>query len=97
MAPLHRKIPKKMREALENLGYNPDNHRSQGVSVHLLDWADIIVCMGNVHEQYISTHYPQHSNKVRNWQIKDPHFATGTELHRQVAGQIQQRTLAEFC
>jgi protein-tyrosine phosphatase len=97
VAPLHRKIPRKMREVLENLGYCPHNHRSQGISADLLDWADVIVCMGNVHEKYIIVHYPQHCHKVTNWLVDDPHFAVGTEKHYSVANQIQELVLSRFC
>jgi protein-tyrosine-phosphatase len=85
-----------MRTALEKLGYDPNNHRSQGVSVELLEWADEIIVMGNVHEKFISEHHPEHSNKVENWVIRDPHFEPGYEVHREVARQIQQRVLDRF-
>jgi protein-tyrosine-phosphatase len=86
-----------MRLALEELGYDPSNHRSQGITEELLQWADKIVVMGNAHEKFIAEHYPQYSTKVTNWQIKDPHFATGNELHREVARQIQQLVQLNFC
>jgi protein-tyrosine-phosphatase len=86
-----------MREALEKLGYNPYNHRSQGITAELLEWADAIVCMGNVHERFISEHHPQHAGKVTNWLVDDPHFATGTEKHHAVAKQIQELVLNRFC
>jgi protein-tyrosine-phosphatase len=78
-----------MRMALEELGYNPNNHRSQGVSEELLAWADKIVIMGNAHEKFITEHYPQYLTKITNWNVKDPHFATGNELHRKVAKEIE--------
>jgi protein-tyrosine-phosphatase len=86
-----------MREVLENLGYYPHNHRSQGISADLLDWADVIVCMGNVHEKYMTVHYPQHCHKVTNWLVDDPHFAVGTEKHYSVAKQIEELVLSRFC
>lgn len=85
-----------MRLALEELGYNPNNHRSQGLTPELLEWTDIIVCMGNVHERFIATNYPQQSHKVTNWLVDDPHFAVGTEKHRAVAKQIEELVLSRF-
>jgi protein-tyrosine-phosphatase len=85
-----------MRLALEELGYDGSTHRSQGISESLLSWADVIVCMGNVHEKHIAEHYPEHSHKVSNWLVKDPHFATGNELHRAVAKQIQEQVYLRF-
>jgi protein-tyrosine phosphatase len=96
VAPLSRKIPSKMRLALEELGYDPNNHRSQGITESLLSWADKIVVMGNVHDKHIAEHYPEHSHKVSNWMVKDPHFATGNELHRAVAREIQHLVQLNF-
>ena len=93
---MSRKIPRKMLLALEELGYDGSNHRSQGITEELLSWADKIVVMGNVHEKYIGTHYPEHSHKVSNWLVKDPHFAIGNELHREVAKQIQEQVYLQF-
>jgi protein-tyrosine-phosphatase len=85
-----------MRLALEELGYNPNNHRSQGITEELLQWADVIVCMGNVHQKFIATNYPQHSTKITNWLVDDPHFAVGTEKHRAVAKEIEAKVLSHF-
>ena len=85
-----------MRLALEELGYDPNNHRSQGITESLLSWADKIVVMGNVHDKHIAEHYPEHSHKVSNWMVKDPHFATGNELHRAVAREIQHLVQLNF-
>ena len=85
-----------MRLVLEELGYDPSNHRSQGITEELLAWADKIVVMGNVHEKYIAERYPQHSHKVSNWLVKDPHFAIGNELHYEVAKQIREQVYFEF-
>ena len=93
---MSRKIPRKMLLALEELGYDGSNHRSQGICESLLQWADVIVCMGNVHEKYVGTHYPEHSHKVSNWLIDDPHFATGMDKHREVAKQIQEQVYLQF-
>jgi protein-tyrosine-phosphatase len=97
VAPLSRKIPRKMRLALEELGYNPNNHRSQGITEELLTWADKIVVMGNAHWKFLEQHYPEHLTKATNWLVKDPHFATGNELHRAVAKEIQQLVQLNFC
>jgi protein-tyrosine-phosphatase len=86
-----------MRLALEELGYDPNNHRSQGISESLLSWADEIIVMGNAHEKYIAEHHPEYLNKVSNWRVRDPHFATGNELHREVARQIEELVLLKFC
>lgn len=96
VAPLKKEIPRKMRTALEGLGYDPDNHRSQGISEELLYWADIVVVMGNVHRRFIADNFPQHEGKVENWNIKDPHFEPGCEVHRQVAKQIECLVKKQF-
>ena len=96
VAPLHRKIPRKMLLALSELGYDGTEHRSQGISPELLSWAEIVVCMGNVHEKYVASNHPEHINKVINWLVRDPHFATGMDLHRQVAQQIRDLTYLHF-
>lgn len=96
VAPLSRRIPRKMRLALEELGYDPNTYRSQGITEELLQWADKIVVMGNVHERYIANNYPQHSAKVTNWLVDDPHFATGIEKHRAVAKQIEELVISRF-
>jgi protein-tyrosine-phosphatase len=85
-----------MREALEELGYDPNSHRSQGITPELLAWANKIVVMGNVHERYIAERHPEFSHKVSNWNVKDPHFATGNELHRTVAKQLMQQIYLQF-
>ena len=85
-----------MRLVLEELGYDPNNHRSQGITESLVEWATVIVCMGNVHQKYIAEYYPEHSHKVSNWLVKDPHFATGNELHYEVAKQIRDQVYLQF-
>lgn len=89
-------MPLKMRKAVAELGYDGDPHRSQAITKELVDWADIIVCMGNVHENYINQHYPEHSWKAMNWQVKDPHFAQGDEEHKSVAKQIRELVFHHF-
>ena len=96
VAPLGRKIPRKTLLALEELGFDGTSHRTQGLTPDLLQWADVIVCMGNVHEKHIAEHYPQHSHKVTNWLVKDPHFATGMEMHREVVKQIREQVYLQF-
>jgi protein-tyrosine-phosphatase len=86
-----------MRLALEELGYDPNNHRSQGITEELLQWADKIVVMGNAHWKFIEQHYPEHLTKTTNWNIKDPHFALGNELHRAVAKEIEHLVQLNFC
>jgi len=85
-----------MRLTLEELGYNPNNHRSQGISEELLAWADKVVVMGNAHWKFLEQHYPEHLTKATNWLVKDPHFATGNELHRAVAKEIEAKVKQSF-
>lgn len=85
-----------MRKAVAELGYDGDSHRSQAITKELVEWASVIVCMGNVHEIYINQHYPNHSNKVMNWLVKDPHFAQGEEEHRAVAKRVRELVLHHF-
>jgi protein-tyrosine-phosphatase len=82
--------------ALEDIGYDGKNHRSQGITPELVSWADTVVCMGRVHEKFINTHHPEHSHKVINWLVKDPHFASGVETHRAVAREIKERVMDQF-
>jgi protein-tyrosine phosphatase len=96
VAPLKRKIPRKTLLALEELGFDGTSHRTQGISEELLEWADVIVCMGNVHVKRIATEHPQHSHKVSNWLIDDPHFATGMDKHREVVKQIREQVYLRF-
>jgi protein-tyrosine-phosphatase len=96
VAPLKRKIPRKTLLALEELGFDGTSHRTQGISESLLSWADTIVCMGNVHEKHVAERYPQHLHKVSNWLVKDPHFATGMEMHREVVKQIRDQVYLQF-
>lgn len=85
-----------MRCALEELGYDPNQHRSQGISAELLSWADQIIVMGNVHEKHIQEKYPEFIEKVSNWNVKDPHFAPGEKVHRAVAREIETYVLSQF-
>jgi protein-tyrosine-phosphatase len=85
-----------MRLALEELGYDPSNHRSQGITKELLQWADEIVVMGNAHWKFLEEKHPQYLSKVSNWNVKDPHFATGNELHRAVAKEIETKVKHSF-
>lgn len=96
IAPKGCKIPKKMRLVLEEMGYDPRQHRSQGISEELLEWADTVIVMGNVHEKFIAKNYPQHLNKVENWKIDDPHFSKGSEVHKRVAVEIENLILKHF-
>lgn len=96
VAPLGRRIPRKMRLTLEELGYDADSHRSQAISNDLLSWADEIIVMGNVHLRYIADHYPDSLPKVSVWLVDDPHFAKGREKHREVAMQIQHLVLSRL-
>ena len=89
-------MPKRMLMALAELGYDGEGHRSQSITPELVVWADTIVCMGRVHEKFINAHYPEYICKVANWLIKDPHFASGVEVHRAVAREIKERVLGRF-
>jgi protein-tyrosine phosphatase len=96
VAPRKCKMPKRMLMALGEMGYGGAGHRSQIITPDLVTWADIIVCMGRVHEKFINTHYPEHVSGVVNWLVKDPHFAPGVETHRAVAKEIKERVLDQF-
>lgn len=85
-----------MRVVLEEMGYDPWQHRSQGVSEELLEWADRVIVMGNVHQKYIANNFPHYSDKVENWKIDDPHFSKGSEVHKRVAAEIENLVLKHF-
>jgi protein-tyrosine-phosphatase len=96
VAPTRRKIPKRTLNSLEELGYDGKDHRSQGITLDLVAWADTIVCMGMVHEKFIEMRYPENIHKVVNWLVKDPHFAPGMETHRAVVKEIKERVMDQF-
>ena len=85
-----------MCKAVAELGYDGHSHRSQAITKELLEWAEVIVCMGNVHEKYINLHHPECATKSMNWNIKDPHFAKGNEEHKAVAKQVRDLVLHHF-
>lgn len=85
-----------MRIVLEEMGYDPWQHRSQGISEELLERADTVVVMGNAHEKFIAKNFPQYLSKVENWKIDDPHFSKGLEVHKRVAVEIENLVLKHF-
>jgi protein-tyrosine-phosphatase len=96
-APLNKLIAKRMRTILSEMGYNPEGFRSRGVNAEDIAWADKIIVMANAHLKYFSEYHPEVIDKIEMWPVPDPHFAQGTELHLQVARDIEQRVLLNFC
>lgn len=90
-------IAKRMRNILTEMGYSSEGFRSRAVNAEDVKWADKIIVMANAHLKYFSAHYPEVNDKLEMWPIPDPHFAQGTELHQQVATEIEKRIRDQFC
>ncbi len=64
----------RMRRAALKHGFDLEQHRTTPVSVELIDWADVVVAMGNPHRKWVENNCPEHIEKLQQWDIPDPHF-----------------------
>lgn len=83
---------KKMRDALNEMGYPTSGIRSTPISLELAYWADVIFYMDDSNEKKLSDKFGNNiiSKAIRLGsfigvrKIPDPNFAKGNELHKQV-------------
>ena len=87
---------KKMRDALNELGYKTTGIRSTPVSEELMQWADIVFYMDDSNHKKLLK-YVKYANKfvrlsdlIYAPKIPDPNFAKGNELHKEVIRMIEQ-------
>lgn len=67
---------KKMRESMEERGYDLTSHRAHTVTQDDVDWAEIILHMDGGNRKRLLTKFPDAKNKLRclaEWTI-DPHM-----------------------
>jgi protein-tyrosine-phosphatase len=86
---------KKMRDILLDMGYENNSVRSQPVTQELVDQADVIFVMDGANERKLVEKFgEQILSKIQyigDWNttssrtIPDPHFHSGSEMHRKVA------------
>ncbi|MBE5759028.1 MAG: low molecular weight protein arginine phosphatase [Clostridiales bacterium] len=97
--------------ALENLGYEPEKHRSKPLSKKLIDWADIIFAMEATHVEIVCAMFPEAAEKTHTllgytagiggfpgegYDISDP-YGGDEEEYMQCAVQLREaiRTLLD--
>lgn len=88
---------KKMRLALEELGYDGSGIRSTPVSQELIDWADVVFYMDTSNEEKLRDKFGEQvfnksirmSKLIGLHKIPDPNFAKNNELHKQVIKMIE--------
>lgn len=89
---------KKMRTALEELGYDGKGIRSTPISQDHVDWADVIFYMDNSNEEKLREKFGEDifnkairiSKLINVPKIPDPNFAQGNELHKQVIRMLEE-------
>lgn len=88
---------KKMRDALNELGYPTEGIRSSVCTQELIDWADKVFYMDNGNETRLQEQFGEvpHAERLSNHipglsKIPDPHFAEGNDLHKKVIGMIER-------
>jgi predicted protein tyrosine phosphatase len=64
------------------------NSRGKQVTQELIDWADIIIVMEEIHSQYIHTHFQCNSDKIRILNITDIYFRDDPELVKQLHAKV---------
>ena len=68
------KAASRMRRSAEKHGFDLDQHRTTPISVELVEWADMVVAMGNPHRKWVENNCHQFIDKLQQWNIPDPHF-----------------------
>jgi protein-tyrosine-phosphatase len=86
----------KMRRIMREMGYDGESHLGKPCDQRLLNWADLIVCMSHKHVSFIDKHFEVEMSKVVNWDIVDPFFFKGDEVHRKVAHEIRELVFLHF-
>lgn len=82
---------KKMRETLQDFGYQTEGIRSQMITQELVDWADLIFYMDDANEKRFIEQFGVmcKAQKLSNYivgvnKIPDPAFDKGTDTHKEV-------------
>jgi protein-tyrosine-phosphatase len=86
----------KMRRIMAEMGYSGEEHLAKPYDQTLLDWSDLIVCMSKVHITRINENFSVDTDKIANWEVIDPFFHKGEEVHRSVAHQIKELVFRHF-
>jgi protein-tyrosine phosphatase len=89
---------KKMRDALNEKGYNTTGIRSTPVSQEMIDWADVVFYMDNSNEQKLKDKFGMEvmfkserlSKYIGATKIPDPNFSKTNELHKFVIRMIEE-------
>ena len=83
-------------QAMEEMGIDLSFHTARLIDKIILQQADLVLCMGGSHAQYILQNFPSQAGKVHvlapfalgeNKAIEDP-FGADTEIYRKCAAQI---------
>jgi protein-tyrosine phosphatase len=88
---------KKMRTALDEMGYDGTGIRSTPVSVDLINWADVVFYMDDSNETKLRDKFGEEvfrksiriSKLIGIPKIPDPNFAKGNELHKKVITMLE--------
>ena len=81
-------------DAMRELGFDMREHRSQPATAELLEWADHVVVMEPMHEEFLRPAMPEGKTMLRLWDymegtdhVVDPHGGP-LEAHQQAAALI---------
>jgi protein-tyrosine phosphatase len=71
---------KRMRDALLRKGYAVPLRKSKKLTEELVDWADVIVCMGQIHYERVMFEFGFNASMkcvifLENDDVPDPHFS----------------------
>ena len=78
------------------MGIEAEKKIAQPIGAELLEWADEVVIMGNPHLKHIIKNFPQHLDKVTQWDVADPHFQKGEEFHKEVVRKLKELISRHF-
>ena len=73
------KAAPRMRRSAVKYGFDLEQHRTTPISRELVEWADVVVAMGNPHRKWVENNCPDLTGKVQQWDIPDPHFDGDSE------------------
>jgi protein-tyrosine-phosphatase len=82
------------REVAQELGFNLDAHRAKPVSPGLLEWADVVLTMTEMHRVTLQVRFPEQAHKVcslgawANKDISDP-YGQDVSVYRKTAAEIE--------
>jgi len=67
----------------KSAGIAPNPGRN-ALSQKLIDWADVIIVMESIHNQYIQAHFKRAKNKIHVLNIADRYFRDDPALKREL-------------